>query len=81
MPHLRDARQLRERRERRGEHRLGVAHALEQALALEDVEVRERRDAGGRVARVRAAVEERRRALAQNGSRTRPDAITAPSGT
>ena len=73
-----------QRRERGGDLVLELAAAVEQALALDDVEVRHRGGAAGRVAGVRLAVAEPEAAPSsrgvQNGSATRPLTTTPPSG-
>ena len=58
-----DAVEAAERLEQLPQHGLELRHAVDERLALEDVEVREAGDARAGVARVRAALEERRRAL------------------
>ena len=63
------------------EVRLELGDALDQPLALEDVDRREARGARRRVPAVGVAVApDGASAASQNGSRTRAEAITAPSG-
>ena len=67
-PALRTARnafELSERRDEVAEHRLELERALDEPLALDDVEVDEAGDAGAGMTRVRATVEERRRRSAR----------------
>ena len=71
-----------ERSQRGGEHALELADAPCELLALEDVEVRERRSADCRVSRIGEAVAEDRARdpSSQNGAATRSAAMTPPSG-
>jgi len=71
-----------QRRNRIGENRLEVAHTLDESLALDHLEVCEPHRAGRGVAGVGVAVPEHvlRAGRPENGSATRRDAITPPSG-
>jgi hypothetical protein len=78
---VRNSRELREGRHEPAELRLEGCGTLDEAFALDDVDVDEAGDAGARMAAYVPPCRNGGVASSQNGARTRPLAITAERGT